>query len=402
MAVVTGLLTGALTKYLEDEDASDRLAANIIDGASNKYFNVTKPNADAEIKKISAVREAIVGEYGQNVADTFDSKGFFQKGDLVTTKNLIDNYLQKFGETDVSYKKKVDKFAKDNPEEFKRSFGITPTASRITQLQDRDQHVQSLFKDRSNIRDLLIAPGTKQKGISGLLFGDRIDPSQQIQARARLEGALDVEAPSVSMPTAAPEEMFGLQVATPRFSTNNLNKEVGTRLAINAPMDQYGNITLQPEAQRLPEVNAVKDAAVNFMKQPGFRTAEGTGNETLAVQAATKYIQDNVEIPMQQNFTGYRKTVKGFETVKGAATGVAPGLTNKANAYAIETGDESLSNFDRVVQYIVNNELSKLVDNPSAIKYYISLIPESVKSPEGVSLKQAVQIAYNLDLSKAR
>lgn len=395
-----GFAAGALSKYLADEDESDNLAAKIIDGVSSKYFNVTKPNADAELKKLQAVRQGIVGEYGQNVADVFDSKGFFSSGNLTTAKSLIDDYLKKYGESDKSFRSKIDTFAKDKPAEFKKAFGMTPTVSRITQLKDRDQHVSELFKNTPNVRDLLISPKAPKEGVRGMLFGDRVTPSGSIEARGRLEQALEVEAPEVSVPTAPPEEMFGLQVATPRFSSNNLNKEVGSRLAINAPMDQYGNITLQPEAQRLPEVNAVKDAAIQFMKQPGFRTAEGTGNETLAVQAATKYIQQNVEMPMQQNFTGFRKTVRGFETVKGQAVGISSGLTNKANTYAVETGNESLSNFERVVQYIVNNELSKLADNPSAIKYYISLIPEDVKSPKGTTLKQAVQTAYNLDLAK--
>ena len=37
-----GFATGALTKYLSDEDESDKLYGSIIDGASAKYFNVTK------------------------------------------------------------------------------------------------------------------------------------------------------------------------------------------------------------------------------------------------------------------------------------------------------------------------------------------------------------------------
>ena len=396
-----GFATGALTKYLSDEDESDKLYGSIIDGTSAKYFNVTKPNEEAERKKLENIRNGIIGEYGINVADIMDSKGYFTTArDLEDAKKLVSNYIQNFGEDPVSFRKKIDTYAKEKPAEFKKAFGMTPAVSRITQLKNKEEHVSNELKNTPALRDLII--GTKPTGIGGTLFGDRVKPSDVIPGRERLEQALEVEAPAITTPSMPPEEMFGLQIATPKFSTNNLNKEVGTRLAISAPMDAYGNITLAPEAQRLPEVNAVKDAAVSFMRQPGFRTIEGAGNETLAVQAATKYVQDNIEMPMQQNFTNYRKTVKGFDTVKGAATTISASLVNKANTYAVETGNESLADFERIVQYIVNNELSKISDQPSAVKYYISLIPENVQSKEGVSLKRAVQVAYNLDLAKAR
>lgn len=402
-----GFATGALTKYLSDEDASDKLYGNIIDGAAAKYFNVTKPNEDSERKRLENIRNGIIGEYGLNVADIMDSKGYFTTArDLEDAKGLVDKYIQKFGETPVSFRKKIDIFAEEKPEEFKKAFGMTPAVSRITQLKNKEQHVIDTLKDTPSVRDLIV--GTKQTGISGALFGGRVTPSGVIPGRERLEQALEVEAPAITTPTVSPEEMFGLQVATPKFSSNNLNKEIATQLQITAikdPNDPTGStVLLQPEAQRSAEVNAVKAVALDFMKMPGYKTIEGTGNETLAVQAATKYIQDNVEIPMQQNFKNYRKTSKGWEQIKGAATSISDGLVNRANAYAVEAGGgkESLQKFEKIVEYIVNKELSKLSDNPSAVKYYISLIPESIKSEKGDLLKKAVQLAYNLDLTKAR
>ena len=54
-----GLLSGALTQYLTDEDASDRLKGQIVDATARKLFEVEIQNAKKEINKIRNVKNIL-------------------------------------------------------------------------------------------------------------------------------------------------------------------------------------------------------------------------------------------------------------------------------------------------------------------------------------------------------
>ena len=44
-------LTGGITQYLSDEDASDKLKGNIIDNVSKKLYDEEIPQAEKEIRQ---------------------------------------------------------------------------------------------------------------------------------------------------------------------------------------------------------------------------------------------------------------------------------------------------------------------------------------------------------------
>jgi len=210
--LLTGLLTGGLTQYLADEDASDKLKGNIIDAVSRKLYEVDIPAEETAIKKNKVVKDALINQFGKNTADVFDNLGFVEGGNLDVTLDRIKEYLDKYNETGDSFKSKIEKFVKDNPKDFSSVYGQTLTGRRATQLEDKREHVNKLFSNTPYIRDLLIAPGQEQKGVMGKLFGGRVTPSTQIAARGRLEEAVQI--PTTEMPSGpTPQEMFGLTQA---------------------------------------------------------------------------------------------------------------------------------------------------------------------------------------------
>lgn len=207
--LLTGLLTGGITQYLAEEDASDKLKGSIIEGVSRKLYEEDIPREEAAIKKLKEVKDAVAFRYGKNVADVFDNIGLLSSGNMEQAEDNIKNYLKKFNETDSSFREKVESFVKENPQGFSSVYGQTLTGRRATQLQDKREHVNKLFSNTPYIRDLLIAPGQEQKGIMGTLFGGRVTPSTQIAARGRLEEAVQI--PTTEMPSGpTPQEMFGL------------------------------------------------------------------------------------------------------------------------------------------------------------------------------------------------
>jgi hypothetical protein len=221
--LLTGLLTGGLTQYLADEDASDKLKGNIIDAVSRKLYEVDIPTEEAAIKKNKVVKDALVNQFGKNTADVFDNLGFIEGGNLDNTLTRINEYLEKYNETGDSFRNKIEKFVKDNPKDFSSVYGQTLTGRRATQLEDKREHVNKLFSNTPYIRDLLIAPGQEQKGVMGKLFGGRVTPSGQIAARGRLEEAVQI--PTMEMPAAekTPAEMFGLKETSATASFSSLN-----------------------------------------------------------------------------------------------------------------------------------------------------------------------------------
>lgn len=210
-SALEGILAGGITKYLADEDASDKLKGQIIDAVSRKLYEVEIPNEERTIKKIKGVKQAITTEYGKATADVFDNLGFFQSGDIADARKAIDGYLEKYNITGNGFRTNVEKLLKEQPEKYNQLYNRTLTGTRETALKDRISTVNNLFKDRSNIRDLLVSPTAPQTGVRGALFGDRITPSGVIPARGRLEEATKVQPEEITSTMETPAELFGLK-----------------------------------------------------------------------------------------------------------------------------------------------------------------------------------------------
>ena len=167
-------LTGGITQYLSDEDASDALKGNIIDNVSKKLYDEEIPQAEKEIKAIEKVKVGIRNNFGEGATKAFENMGFLDSGDerlaLDSIRRYLDNLKKTTGTTEEAFKTRVNKLYTDSQgvgteatkaaNEFKNSFGGTsPLDLRITQLEDRKTKVNNLFNDRANIRDLIVSPG---------------------------------------------------------------------------------------------------------------------------------------------------------------------------------------------------------------------------------------------------
>ena len=206
-------LTGGITQYLSDEDASDKLKGNIIDNVSKKLYDEEIPQAEKEIRLIKDVRQAVDNQFGPGVSKAFENMGFFDSGDRTTTFNTIRQYLNDLKKnknvTEDQFKKQVNKLYTDSQgvgtvateaaQQFKNQFGgASPLDLRITQLENRKTKVNELFNDRSNIRDLIVSPDAPKEGIRGALFGDRVTPAGVPGAMARITEATKVDTPDVT------------------------------------------------------------------------------------------------------------------------------------------------------------------------------------------------------------
>ena len=206
-------LTGGITQYLSDEDASDALKGNIIDNVSKKLYDEEIPQAEKEIRLIKDVKTAVENQYGPGASKAFENMGFFDSGDRTVTFNTIRQYLDDLKKnrnvTEDQFKKQVNKLYTDSQgvgtiateaaQQFKNQFGgASPLDLRITQLENRKAKVNALFSDRSNIRDLIISPDAPKEGIRGALFGDRVTPAGVPGAMARITEATKVDTPDVT------------------------------------------------------------------------------------------------------------------------------------------------------------------------------------------------------------
>ena len=206
-------LTGAAQKYISDEDASDQLKANIIDNVSKKIYDTEIPQAEKEIAAMKEVKQGINALYGEGATKAFENMGFFDSGDVRTAEDSIRRYLKNLKDNNPNFteekfkttindlyetSKGIGADASKAAAEFKSRFGGTsPLDLRITALEDRKEKVKNLFSDRSNIRDLIVAPDAPKEGIRGALFGDRVTPSGVLGATGRLTEATKVDMPEI-------------------------------------------------------------------------------------------------------------------------------------------------------------------------------------------------------------
>ena len=214
-------LLGAGSQYLADEDASDKLKGDIIDGVSRQIYEVEIPEAQKQINNIKSIKIAMREKYGQGVAEAFDNIGLYESGDqrlvdeeirkyfvnLKDTKNISQDAFEKSINDLFEKTKLAGKEGQEASALFKGRFGGQSMLALKTQrLQDRKEKVRELFDDRSNMRDLLVAPDAPKEGIRGFLFGDRVTPQDVPGATGRLTEATQVDVPEPA--EAAPRVSF--------------------------------------------------------------------------------------------------------------------------------------------------------------------------------------------------
>lgn len=206
-------LTGATAQYLADEDASDRLKGDIIDGVSKQLYEVEIPEAQKQINNIKTIKNNVKQRYGEGVAEAFDNIGLFESGNPIRVETEIQKYFKNLEDNNKGSEDDFKSFVNDlygksqlageegakAASEFKSVFGgQSALQSKVSQLKDRKEKVRELFNDRSNMRDLLVAPDAPQEGVRGLLFGDRVTPVDVPGATGRLTEATQVDVPEIA------------------------------------------------------------------------------------------------------------------------------------------------------------------------------------------------------------
>ena len=214
-------LLGAGSQYLADEDESDRLKGDIIDGVSKQIYEVEIPEAQKQINSIKGIKSAVIGRYGEGVAEAFDNIGLYESGDQRLVDEEIRKYFVNLKDTknisQDAFEKSINdlfektKLAGEEGQEASRLFkgrfgGQSMLSLKTQQLKDRKETVKELFNDRSNMRDLLVAPDAPKEGVRGFLFGDRVTPQDVPGATGRLTEATQVDVPEPA--EAAPRVPF--------------------------------------------------------------------------------------------------------------------------------------------------------------------------------------------------
>lgn len=327
-SALEGILAGGITKYLADEDASDKLKGQIIDAVSRKLYEVEIPNEERTIKKIKGVKQAITTEYGKATADVFDNLGFFQSGDIADARKAIDGYLEKYNITGSGFRTNVEKLLKEQPEKYNQLYNRTLTGTRETALKDRISTVNNLFKDRSNIRDLLVSPDAPQTGIRGALFGDRVTPSEVIPARGRLEEATKVQPEEITSTMETPAELFGLKEATAttggltgsqyRLRLNDIITSATQGLGLNAKFTQteFGLQVTNIDKSSQSEYQYVEEVANNLFAQnpsnPNYRTIASTAANAVRVvnKASNDFLTSTNTLFQSKGLTANQQSAK--------------------------------------------------------------------------------------------
>tara|TARA_X000001388_G_scaffold74568_1_gene67815 strand:+ start:1629 stop:2894 length:1266 start_codon:yes stop_codon:yes gene_type:complete len=216
---LVNVLLGAGEQFIADEDASDKLKGDIIDVTSKKYFDVELPSQKANVNAIKKVKQAVSNRFGTKIADAFDNYGYYEDGNIDNAITRIEKFIASTRDTEKTFRNKVEN--KMSNEDFKKVFGSTSLLGmRETALEERENRVNSIFADRSNVRDLLVSPGAPKEGLRGFLFGDRLKPSDTIAARGKLEQELEDRTPAPDVGSTA--DIFSVKTSQDDYSTNFL------------------------------------------------------------------------------------------------------------------------------------------------------------------------------------
>ena len=330
-------LTGGITQYLSDEDASDALKGNIIDNVSKKLYDEEIPQAEKEIRLIKDVRQAVDNQFGPGVSKAFENMGFFDSGDRTTTFNTIRQYLNDLKKnknvTEDQFKKQVNKLYTDSQgvgtvateaaQQFKNQFGgASPLDLRITQLENRKTKVNELFNDRSNIRDLIVSPDAPKEGIRGALFGDRVTPAGVPGAMARITEATKVDTPDVT--TEDRDATKSIFPETAGGQTYNFENARHTTLASKADtnFDQmFKDPSLGTYKFNFDKDDPRYDTAQRITK--GFKEARDAGYELGIIDYAR---EQYINIVLQsQGITGYLGNYQSMKSEPQVQPGTAKG-----------------------------------------------------------------------------
>ena len=227
---LTPFLSGALGEYSRQEERNDEIISKIIDSVANKVLNEEIPAEEQLIKDSLRYKKEYEANYGPAVAQVLDAANVFGNPTDVGVENALQRF---FGTKDYSlnnFKTKVEGYKKDNPDNFDTLVGSTFTDQRTAKLDDRKEFINTKFSDIPSIRDLIVSPQRKEMtGITGLMFGDRVDKMEAPGATSRLYEATKPDSGMIVSPLAIKSEL-GIDVPSnvQEFMTQDLFRKLTT------------------------------------------------------------------------------------------------------------------------------------------------------------------------------
>ena len=227
---LTPFLSGALGEYSRQEERNDEIISKIIDSVANKVLNEEIPAEEQLIKDSLRYKKEYEANYGPDVAQVLDAANVFGNPTDVGVENALQRF---FGTKDYSlnnFKTKVEGYKKDNPDNFDTLVGSTFTDQRTAKLDDRKEFINTKFSDIPSIRDLIVSPQRKEMtGMTGLMFGDRVDKMEVPGATSRLYEATKPDSGMTVSPLAIKSEL-GIDVPTEvePFMTQDLFRKLTT------------------------------------------------------------------------------------------------------------------------------------------------------------------------------
>jgi len=299
-----GLLGGAMTGYLADQDKSDELKGNIIDAVSQKVFGVELPEARKQLKASKDLKLGYTNEYGTKFADAFDNLGYFQTGDRGVAEKLIDQYIGKLKVNRDGFSKKIEKMADTD---FKKVFGNqSVTKIKEQEINDRYSKVSSIFNDRPNLDKLLVSSTAPQGGIRGALFGKRVTPADTLEVRGKLEKATEVTTPE--MDRVERKSIFDVKMADQDFTKGYM---------------------FSPAAVDIGSANQVAEAAKSFRGFGQSIQRDATGAFIGFNFAGNKQTEYNAFVSVMNDLGSLYQTSTGSVNLTGLAEAANQKLTEQ-------------------------------------------------------------------------
>ena len=227
---LTPFLSGALGEYSRQEERNDEIISKIIDSVASKVLNEEIPAEEQLIQDSLRYKKEYEANYGPDVAQVLDAANVFGNPTDVGVENALQRF---FGTKDYSlnnFKTKVEGYKKDNPDNFDTLVGSTFTDQRTAKLDDRKEFINTKFSDIPSIRDLIVSPQRKEMtGMTGLMFGDRVDKMEAPGATSRLYEATKPDSGITVSPLAIKSEL-GIDVPSnvQEFMTQDLFRKLTT------------------------------------------------------------------------------------------------------------------------------------------------------------------------------
>ena len=332
---LTPFISGALGEYSRQEERNDEIISKIIDSVANKVLNEEIPAEEKLINDAMSYKNQYTANYGPDVGRVLDAAGIFENPTDIGVENALIRF---FGTKDYNldnFKTKVEGYKKNNPDDFDTLVGSTFTDQRTVKLDDRKEFINTKFSDIPSIRDLIVSPQRKEMtGMTGLMFGDRVDKMEAPGATSRLYEATKPDSGITVSPLAIKSEL-GIDVPSnvQEFMTQDLFRKLTTDGEARFDKDYKsatvkktieGNFGVPKPDESIrksqPEIYAQqKKAYEDFQKLPSG-DKENIYRENFVKDYITKQIQGMVE-----------RGVPGAASYQNnqLAIGIAQGALNK-------------------------------------------------------------------------